>query len=301
MGASGEGEWAENQSLLRLPPELGGDVPGDYDESRASGGVFGAFRQERGTLLYELALRLDGASGLGAQLNPHVGIVWSPGSGATRLRASAGRATKLASFFALASPPALGGNPDLKPESTVGGEVGLEHEVRAARLAFGASYFLNEYRDLVDFDFDRFIHVNRARVRSQGVEITARWQPHETVWLSAEVTYLDATDLSDDPSPLLYEPRWLGGGRLTWQPTPQLSFQLDARTVSHYLDNQIPVSDQDTVAGYGLVGFAGSWRFHRGWSVRGRVDNLSDRRYETLIGFPGATRGYWFGLGWDRS
>ena len=114
VGASGEGEWADNRSLLQLPPELGGDVPGDYDETRTSGGVFGGIRHERGGLLYEVAVRLDGASGLGAQLNPHLGVVWSPGSGTTRLRASAGRATKLASFFALASPPALGGNPDLE-------------------------------------------------------------------------------------------------------------------------------------------------------------------------------------------
>jgi vitamin B12 transporter len=299
IGASGEGEWAENESLLKLPPALGGDVPGNYEERRVSGGVFGAFRQERGTLLYELTLRLDGASGLGAQLNPQVGLVWTLGSGGTRLRASAGRATRLPSFFALASPPALGGNPDLKPERTVGGDVGLTHRFRAARLEVGAGYFLHEYRDLVDFDFDQFLHVNRARVRTQGVELTAHWQPHETLRLDAEVTWLEAKDLSGDP--LLYEPRWQGGGGLTWQPSPELSLRLFTRAVSEYLDNQIPVPDRDTVAGYGLVGFAGSWRFQRGWSVRARLDNLTDRSYETLIGFPGPGRSFWVGLGWDRS
>jgi outer membrane cobalamin receptor len=300
VGASGEGEWATNTSLLKLPPAFGGDVAGDYDEARASGGVFGAFRQERGSVLYEVALRLDGASGLGAQLNPQLGVVWSSGSGATRLRASAGRATKLPSFFALSSPPALGGNPDLKPETTLGGDVGLEHSLAGGRLNVGAVYFLNEYRDLVDFDFDRFIHVNRARVRTQGVELTARWQPHPTVWLTAEATYLDAQDLSDGSAPLLYEPRWLGGGSLTWRPSPAVSLRLDARAVSEYLDEQIPVPDRDTVPGYGVFGFAGSWRFLRGWSVRARIDNLTDRSYETLIGFPGPGRAAWMGLGWDR-
>jgi vitamin B12 transporter len=299
VGASGEGEWADNGSLLKLPPDLGGDVPGDYEEQRVSGGVFGAFRQERGAVLYEVALRLDGASGLGPQLNPQLGVVWRPGSGATRLRASAGRATKLPSFFALASPPALGGNPDLKPERTIGGEVGLEHRFAAARLEVGAGYFLHEYRDLVDFDFDLFLHVNRARVRTQGVEITARWQPHATLRVDAEVTWLDAKDPSGPP--LLYEPRWLGGGSLTWQPSPSWSLRLFTRAVSRYLDNQIPVLDRDAVAGYGLIGFAGSWRFHRDWSLRSRIDNLADRGYETLIGFPGPGRAVWVGLGWERS
>ena len=170
----------------------------------------------------------------------------------------------------------------------------------SARLAFGAAYFLNEYRDLVDFDFDRFLHVNRARVRSQGVEMTARWQPHETLWLAGEVTFIDAEDQSEDAVPLLYQPRWLDGARLTWQPTPGLRLRLEARAVASYLDNQIPVPGRDTVPGYGLLGFAGSWRFHRGWSVRARIDNLADRSYETLVGFPGPERAVWVGLGWDR-
>jgi len=299
LGASGEGEWAANTSLLKLPPDLGGAVAGDYEEQRTSGGVFGAFRQERGAFLYEVALRLDGASGLGAQLNPQLGVVWRPGSGATRLRASAGRATKLPSFFALSSPPALGGNPALKPERTIGGEAGLEHHFAAARLEVGAVYFLNEYQDLIDFDFDLFVHVNRARVRTQGVEMTARWQPHATLRLDAEVTWLDAEDPSGPP--LLYEPRWLGGGSLTWQPSPAWSLRLFTRAVSEYLDNQIPVPDRGSVAGYGLIGFAGSWRFHRDWSVRTRIDNLADRTYETLIGFPGPGRAVWVGLGWERT
>ena len=66
------------------------------------------------------------------------------------------------------------------------------------------------------------------------------------------------------------------------------------------LDDQIPVPDRDTVPGYGLVGFAGSWRVLHGWSVRTRLDNLADRRYETYIGFPGPGRSFWVGLGWDR-
>jgi len=37
------------------------------------------------------------------------------------------------------------------------------------------------------------------------------------------------------------------------------------------------------------------WRWRRAWTLRARVDNLADRRYETLIGFPRAAT-----LGLDR-
>jgi vitamin B12 transporter len=209
-----------------------------------------------------------------------------------------GRASKLPSFFALASPPALGGNPDLKPERTVGGEAGAEQALFGGRLELGAAVFLHEYRDLVDFDFDLFTHVNRAKVRTRGVEVTGRWRPHATLTIAAEATFVDADDLSG--APLLYEPRWLGGGAVTWEPGEKLRLRLEARAVSHYLDRQLPVPDRDTVAGYGLLGFAGSWRLGRGLSLRARLDNLADRSYETLIGFPGPGRSFWAGVGWER-
>jgi vitamin B12 transporter len=140
--------------------------------------------------------------------------------------------------------------------------------------------------------------VNRARVRTQGVELAARWRPHETLLVDAEVTWLDARDLSGEP--LLYEPRWMGGGSLTWQPSAAVSLRLFTRAVSEYLDAQIPVPDRHSVPGYGLLGLAGSWRIHRGWSVRARLDNLTDRTYETLVGFPGPRRAVWVGVGWER-
>jgi outer membrane receptor protein involved in Fe transport len=127
--------------------------------------------------------------------------------------------------------------------------------------------------------------VNRAKVRTRGVELTSRWRPHATLTVAGEATCVDADDLSGEP--LLYEPRWLGTGRVTWKPGDRVSLQLEARAVSHYLDRQLPVPDRDTVEGYGLLGFAGSWRFGRGFVVRARVDNLTDRSYETFIGFPG--------------
>ena len=298
VGVSGEGEWGENRSRLKLPPLLGGDVPGDYDETRASGGVFGALRQVRGRLLYELALRADAASSDSLQLHPHAGVVWKTSSGRTRLRASFGRASKLPSFFALASPPALGGNPDLRPERTVGGDGGVEQALLGGRLDLGATAFLHEYRDLVDFDFDLFTHVNRAKVRTRGAELTLRWRPHATLTVAGEATFVDADDLSGEP--LLYEPRWLGAGRATWQPGRRLSLRLEARASSHYLDRQLPVPDRDSVDGHGLLGFAGSWRFRDRWTLRARLDNLADRSYETRIGFPGPGRSFWVGLGWDR-
>ena len=297
-GLAGEGEWADNTSVLRLPASLGGDVPGDYVEHRASAGAFAGARHESGPLLYEAALRVDVATGGALQANPHAGVVWRLGGGNTRLRASAGRASKLPSFFALASPRALGGNPDLKPEYVWGGEAGLEQRLRSARLDLGATYFRQELRNLIDFDFDRFLNVNRARVRTQGVELSARWQAQATLAVEGEATYLHVADLAGGT--LLQTPKWTLGGRLTWRPVPQATLRVQARGSSRYLDRQYPVPEREVVDGYGLLGASGSWRFASGLTLRARADNLTNRRYETLIGFPGPGRSFWAGVAWER-
>lgn len=296
-GLAGEGEWGDNTSLLLLPPSLGGDVHGDYDQQRLTAGAFAGARHERGRLLYEAALRVDVANDGQVEANPHAGIVWRLAED-SRLRVSGGRASKLPSFFALASPPALGGNPDLLPEHVWGGEAGVEHRVRAARLDLGATYFLQELHDLIDFDFQQFRHVNRAQVRTQGVELSARWQADPKLALEAQATYLDVVDLAGGT--LLQMPRWTGGGRITWRPSPRASLRLDLRGSSGYLDVQYPVPERGSVDGHGLLGAAASWRVARGVVLRARGDNLTDRSYETLIGFPGPGRSFWAGVGWER-
>ncbi len=297
VGLAAEGERGDNTSELRLTNPPGAVVPGDYGKERLTGGAFAGVQHEHGRLLYEAALRVDVATGGDVQANPHAGVVWRL-AGDTRLRASAGRASKLPSFFALASPRALGGNPDLLPEHVWGGEAGLEHRVRAANLDLGLTYYRQELRDLIDFDFDRFQNVNRSRVRAQGAELSLRWQVHQTLSIATEATYLNTVDLSGGK--LLQVPRWTGGGSLTWRPVARVLLRAQLRGSSSYFDRQYPVPQRDTVEGYGLLGAALSWRLDRALVLRLRADNLTDRRYETLIGFPGPPRAFWAGVGWER-
>ena len=300
VGLAAEEQWADNASLLRLPPSLGGSVSGDYRISRAFGAVPVELLQDRGRLLYELGARLQLASGDTAQLEPRVGVRYRSASGATWLHASAGRASQQPSFFAVASPRALGGNPRLKPQRTVGGELGVKHSLPAARLEFDATLFRQDFRDLVDFDFRAFLSVNRARVRAQGAELCLRWEPQRTMKLALDATWVDARDLSGS-QPLLHRPRWSGGARWDWRPTARVGLRLDVRAVARSLDHEIPVPNRDSVPGYGLAGASAWWRWRKGWTLRSRLDNVADRRYETLIGFPGPGRSVWMGLAWDRS
>ena len=274
-------ESARNESVFQLPVFLGGD----YDSSRTTPGAFAELIVEPGHLVLDAGVRFDFPGTAGAEGSPRLGIAYRFNDDATVLRGSVARAFKLPSFFALASPPALGGNPDLRPETAWGLDVGVEQQL-VQGLRAGINFFYTRYRDLVDFDFESFQNINRSSVESRGVELAVTWKATSSIDFQAQVTWNEVEDLTT-LMPLLRRPRWLASGRLRWRPTSHLSLSFDARTVSETLDRQLPVPELERVAGYGLLGLAGSWHFAERWEVRGRIDNLTDREHQVLIGFPG--------------
>ncbi|HXU32598.1 MAG TPA: TonB-dependent receptor [Thermoanaerobaculia bacterium] len=288
-GSDLEREEGNNESRLRFAPGPEGEVPGDYSLDRTTAGAFVELLGERGRLAWELAYRLDRTEGERTEQSPRVGASYRIGPGATRLRASVGRAFKRPGFFATASPPALGGNPDLRPEVALGADLGIEHRIERANLALGAGVFRNRFRDLVDFDFETFRHVNRSRVEARGAELTAAWQPPRSVSLQASATWQEVED-ERTGAPLRHRPRWSGGLRLTGKPASRLQIALDLRFATKSFDEQIPVPERRTVSGYTLLGGAIAWQATPAWRLALRFDNLADERYETLIGFPGAGR-----------
>ena len=165
----------------------------------------------------------------------------------------------------------------------------------AGRASVGVTGFYNRYTDLIDFDFQRFLHVNRSQVEARGIETTASWSPLTNLSLHGGATWQQVEDL-DTHAALRHRPKWVGSLRLDWRPAPRLDLALNSQAVSQSFDEQIPVPQRDTVAGYGLLGLHGTWRLGGPWEVKGSVDNLTGKRYETLIGFPGAGRSVRLGL-----
>ena len=292
-------EKGENDSVLFLPPFLGGAVAGDYTIIRTLPGAYTELVLDRGSLAVELGLRFDKPEDVSAQWSPRLGLSWRPGrsgNGPARFHASAGRAFKLPSFFALASPPQLGGNPDLKPEKSVGGDAGIDWRL-TSRLDAGLTGFWQRYEDLIDFDFESFLHVNRTDVRARGLEASLAWRPDDRWTVEANGTWQQVEDLTTHAR-LRHRPKRVAGARLRWRPTDRFNLELDTQAVSRSFDEQIPVPERDTVPGYSLAGLTAAWEVLPGWQLRARVDNLTDRSYETLIGFPGPGRSLRLGLRW---
>lgn len=297
VGADVEREEAENRSILFLPDFLGGAVAGDYARRRTTPGVYSELIARRDRLSLEMGLRADFPEDASEELSPRLGLGYRLGSGDTRLRASLARAFKLPSFFALASPPALGGNPDLRPEESRGGDLGVSHRFSKAGADLDLTVFLQRYKDLVDFDFETFSHINRSQVRARGVETALAWRPRTALHAAANLTWQEVED-AETGQPLRHRPRWAGSVRAGWQGKAGLDLSADLRFVSSSVDEQIPVPERREVDDYTLLGAAAHWRLGPRWRLTLRADNLTDESYETLIGFPGAGRSGRLGLRW---
>ena len=76
------------------------------------------------------------------------------------------------SMFALGHP--LTGNPDLDPEQSTSYSATVEKYFPEQEASISLTLFKNEFKNLVDFDVNTFLHVNRARAQSKGVELSGK-------------------------------------------------------------------------------------------------------------------------------
>lgn len=231
----------------------------------------------------------------------------------TKLRASAGTGIRPPDGFELA----FTDNPSLKPERSRSVEAGIEQAFAAGHGGVEATWFHNTFDDLI-VAVGRFVESSRYRTdnisnaRTKGLEVATTMRKRAAgAEVQARVTYtlLDTEILAVDrastaPSPftvgqaLLNRPRhqwaidagathgrataWIrGGGRgrmLSVEPSWGISGGLFSAD------------------GYNVWNAGASWRVSRQLEVFGRMDNLLDRRYEEVFGFPALGRGAFGGL-----
>ena len=295
LGVEGLAEEGRNRSLLLLPPYFGGPLAGDYLIERERAGAFAEWRWNRGGFVAELGARADFFEGEGEEVSPRLGLRYTPEGGAWSVRASAGEAFKLPSLYALATPRAIGGNPNLQAETSAGADLGVEFRAAGGSTRGGLTLFSNRFENLIDFDFDTFQIVNRSKVDAQGVEAFLVWNPSARVGVDVRLTSQDTEDLATGRT-LRRRPDLYGGVGLRVDLSESVRLGLEARHTGSYLDEQIPAPFRTSVAGRDLVGLSLAWQAAERWRISLRADNAFDESYETQVGFPGPERSVRIGI-----
>ena len=285
------------------------DLASNFGDTRQASSTFNRsvylqeeLRVREGTGI-SLGARLDKNSEAGTEFNPKVGIYQEiPGTGA-RVRAAAGRGFRVPTLSEKSDP--FIGNPFLSPEVVVSWEVGADAELFERRGRFSATWFYQEFRDLIQFDaavpgpagFGQLRNVGRAFSRGVEAEGEARFLPEASLLMV--YTYSDTWDAANRRR-ILGVPTQRGTLSLVLSPSPRWEGRIDWRVESDQLDSP-PNGGDIRRPGYARVDLFARYRWERGGAeireidLIGRVENLLDRDYEERKGFP--SPGFHFLLG----
>ena len=245
-----------------------------------------------------LNARYDDNDRFGSKVTYRIAPTWVSSASGTKLKASVGTGFKAPTLSELfqSFPPFFFANPDLRPETSVGYDLGIEQGFGGGRVRIGATWFYNRIRDLIATDVTGTTYANVGRASTDGVEVFVAYQPVKQLTLRLDYTYTEATDdlLHQE---LLRRPKHKGNLNATWQATDALLLNASVLTVSSWVDGNrdfsIPRLD---APGYTTVNLAASFALSRQLAVFGRIDNLFDRHYENPVGFLQPRMGVFAGI-----
>lgn len=257
----------------------GGDNEGSYARSTdtLAGYLDAKLALPGDTAILSAGLRCDDQSAFGTAVTWRAGLLVRIERLATRFKANAGTGFRAPSLNELYYPNY--GNPSLEPEKSFGYDVGLESDLAGGLVTAGATWFRQEYRNLIQTNFSSYRADNIGRARSQGLEMRAVLRPMAALRLQAAYTWLDAVNEET-------------GARLPSRPRSRFVASLDYRIGDFsalaeylYVSQRYDAGLDRSMASYGLVNLKGEYRISPQVTLSVRMENLGDESYEEAAGY----------------
>jgi vitamin B12 transporter len=303
--------WEAEHSTNAVGPVGAQTLPRSrFDANRQTRGVYAELLGSPQRLVgYTAAIRLDDNSDYGAHTTYRLGTS-IPVLDDTRIRGSLSTSFNAPAFNQIRATLFTEANPDLSPERGRSWEVGVERLLTDARARISASYFSQRFDDLIQFKSGgppNFVgkYGNLAQATSKGYEAELEVTPSKDVSASGSftVTAPRVTAVSQAAggslvvgSALLRRPSRSGSASVRIAP-PGRSLSLTASYVGKRPDvdfNQFP-SPTVTLPAYTLIDASSEsavWRGENGSSLflTARIENVLDKRYETVLHYPAPRR-----------
>jgi vitamin B12 transporter len=182
------------------------------------------------------------------------------------------------------------GNPNLRPEFSKGWDIGWRQSLANDTVSLDATYFRNDFRDLIvfvagpfgPFGFGQLRNVQRAT--ASGIELTGTVDLTSCTTVALNYTYSDTEDL-------------LNGRQLLRRPRNKGSFSIhrrlpcDRASLNLYFYYVGSRNDFDATGGivdlpdYITVNLSGTYRLSERWEAFARIHNLTDSDYEEVFAF----------------
>jgi vitamin B12 transporter len=278
---------------------------------KASDTITSGYGQVAGEILPGLTLtgggRFDANSTFGGHGTGQASAAWRLNDGNTILRASFGQGFKAPSLYELYSEY---GNSALRPEAANGWDAGIEQHFLDGRVVVQATYFGRETRDLIEFISCYGVttgacatnavggyYANVDRAFAEGAELQASWQATSRLQISGNYTY--DYDVDRSPGALTYglqlprRPRNTGNLAATYV----WPFALTTTVALRYADKSFDdAANTIPLQSYVLWDLRASYPLRPHLEVYGRIENLTDKHYETAYQYGTLGRAAYGGL-----
>ncbi len=245
-------------------------------------------------------LRRDDYSTFGAASTGRLTAAWLPLGSLLKLRSSYGTGFNAPSFLDLyGQATGYAGNPQLQPERSRGWDFGLDL-YGGSRGTLSATWFTTEFRNLIvdNFNVSPATTLNVGRARTRGVELAYSATLAGIVQAKFAYTRLEADDLTDG-TPLLRRPHYsasadfwcmLGGGWSAGVGAGWVGTRAD-------IDPQSYATIYDPA--YAVARVYAAWAVTPRLTLKARMENAFDRRYEPVAGYPQPGRAVFGGAQWS--
>jgi vitamin B12 transporter len=277
------------RDAISLPIDAGNSIDSGYAELQSN-----PFKDFNDTI----SVRYDANDRFGGATTYRIAPTYFIEATGTKLEASVGTGFKAPTLSEMFQnfPPYFYGNPDLKPESSTGYDAGFEQFLVSNRLRFGATYFYNRIRDLIDDNATFTSYANVGRAHTDGVESFVSVEPIDALTLRVDYTYTEAFDdiLHEE---LLRRPKNKWNFDARWRATHRLSLDFNLLSVGPFIDGNRDFSiPRLTADGYTTADVAANYDIGKSLTVYGRVTNLADERYQDPVGYLRPGRGFYAGV-----
>ncbi|HHS8856000.1 siderophore enterobactin receptor FepA [Klebsiella aerogenes] len=314
----------------------GGEIPG-YDSTGRSpyskAEIFSLFAENNmevtDTTMLTPALRFDHHSIVGNNWSPSLNLSQGLGDDFT-LKMGIARAYKAPSLYqtnpnyilyskgqgcyASKSGCYLQGNDDLKAETSINKEIGLEFK-RDGWLA-GVTWFRNDYRNKIEAGYapvytngkgtDLYKWENVPKAVVEGLEGTLNVPVSETVNWTNNITYMLQSKNKETGDRLSIIPEYTLNSTLSWQVYQDVSVQSTFTWYGkqepkkyNYKGQPVSGSEKNEVSPYSILGLSATWDVTKNVSLTGGVDNVFDKRHWRAgnAQTTGGDKGYMYGAG----
>jgi vitamin B12 transporter len=268
--------------------------------AHADTGQVGEYLQVQGEVIPGVNLtageRHDHYDSFGQHYTGQFAAAWSLPS-STVLRASWSQGYKAPSLYQLYSPY---GNAALKPEQSTGGDAGVEQHLWNDRVTLSATYFLTHFKNLIEFEdcpgsplcgtvgSEFGYYANFDRAKASGVELQAAATLTSALTVSANYSHIKTED--DTPGSATYgqqlyqRPEDAANLSVTYAWPHSVKTTVAARYGGASLDENFNVYPTATVrlGGYTLFDLRASYDVTARLELYARVDNLTNKYYETI-------------------